>query len=186
MDISSGGLLCALKGCQAAGGAEKQRIMTEKQGIMTEKQGIMTENQGIMTENQGITNMTEKQGIMSVSTLGRIIVIRSQRFYLAPCCCSVQPYTGRGDEFMPGLACFHQKGKPQSRPARNRCGVCNNVAVSEGHTAVDHLTGVRHTMWLCHRHTPHEVALRYVVNWAQLNEAVALRERPLFQGKKKY
>ncbi len=35
-------------------------------------------------------------------------------------------------------------------------------------------------MWLCHRHTPHEVALRYVVNWAQLKEEVAKRDRPLF------
>jgi hypothetical protein len=124
-------------------------------------------------------------GIVAISTIGRAIVLRGRSFYFAPCCCSVQVYQGRGNEFASGVECPHQRQRATARAPRRRCEVCSNAAASQGHTAVDHLTGVMHTMWLCHRHTPHESILRHVVNWAQLKEEVAKRDRPLFVGGKK-
>lgn len=117
--------------------------------------------------------------VISISTLGRIICLRQQRFYLAPCCCSVQVYTGKGDELY-RTKCSHLKVKTPQRSSRPRCEVCQNVATQDAHSAVDHLTGQMRTAYLCHRHTPHEHALRQVANWAQLNEEIRKRDRPLF------
>jgi hypothetical protein len=52
------------------------------------------------------------------------------------------------------------------------------------HEAVDHLTGERHLTYLCQRHTPHEDALRHVVNWRQLQEEIRKRDKPLFFHKR--
>jgi hypothetical protein len=54
----------------------------------------------------------------------------------------------------------------------------------EAHQAVDHLTGLLHTTYLCQRHTPHEDALRHVVNWRQLQEEIHKRDKPLFFHKR--
>ena len=119
--------------------------------------------------------------VVSISTLGRIICLRRQRFYMAPCCCSIQIYTGKGDELY-STRCTHSKTKTTQKSSRPRCEVCNNVAVQEAHTAVDHLTGKMNTAYLCHRHTPNEHCLKHVANWAQLTEEVRKRDRPLFSS----
>ena len=41
--------------------------------------------------------------ILCVNTIGRVVMIRNQRFYYAPCCGSVQLYTAAGGEFQEKL-----------------------------------------------------------------------------------
>jgi hypothetical protein len=127
--------------------------------------------------------------IVQINTMGRIVCIRNQKFYYAPCCNSVQVYTGQGNEFSETLdrqsmqvyvPCHHYKVKKVQRVPRNRCAVCGNVSTQESHTAVDHLTGAMNTIFLCGRHTPNQFALRNVSNWSQLMEEVLKRDKPLF------
>jgi hypothetical protein len=137
--------------------------------------------------------------IVHMNTLGKVVCIRNHRFYYAPCCNSVQLYTGRGDEFYETIqkdtlllrvTCSHQKPKVQQRQGRHRCAVCNNVSTQEPHTSVDHLSGEMHTVYLCGRHTPNQFALRQSVNWEQLTDEILRRDKPLFaissSNKKKY
>jgi hypothetical protein len=67
-------------------------------------------------------------GITSISTIGRMIVLRGRSFYFAPCCCSMQMYQGRGNEFTPGVECLHQRQRATTRAPRRRCKVCSNAA----------------------------------------------------------
>ena len=127
--------------------------------------------------------------IVNADVLGKILCIRSQRYYYAPCCNSIQVYTGRGDEFhetidsstlMLRVACHHQKPKTQQRLSRHRCAVCCNVAYQEELRTVNHLTGELHSVYLCNRHMPNGYALRQAVNWEQLTEEILKRDKPLF------
>lgn len=124
--------------------------------------------------------------VVSVSTLGRIVSLRQNRYYLAPCCGSVRQYTGGGDEFneRANETCRHRQGKPAARAARHRCELCSNLALAEGLSRVDHLTGEFRVVRLCQRHTPHEDVLRHVANWRQLEAEVLRRDRPLFRSMK--
>lgn len=149
----------------------------------------------------------QSKAILSISTLGRIVSIRGHRFYLAPCCATVQTYTGRGDEFQccdednePPFGAFqaeqekarrgcpHQRDQPSKgkvSSAKKRCELCSNVALQEPHHAIDHLTGEKHCTFLCQRHTPHPEVLKRVVNWKQLQEEIRARDKPLFSVRKK-
>ena len=132
-----------------------------------------------------ICSICHHHSVLSVNALGRIISMKNHQFYLAPCCCTVQPYTGRGDEFQ-GQACHHKPTRPASKNTKRRCELCTNIALIEPHEAVDHLTGEPHTTYLCQRHTPHADALRHVVNWRQLQEEIRKRDKPLFFHKRNH
>lgn len=125
----------------------------------------------------------QSDAVLSVSTLGRVVTVRQSRYYLAPCCCTVQLYTGRGDEFIE-TQCRHEHARPPARSQKRRCELCSNVALAEGLSAVDHLTGEMHTAYLCQRHTPHQDALGQVSNWRQLEAEVRKRDRPLFRNER--
>ena len=127
--------------------------------------------------------------IVCLHTLGKVVCIRNHRYYYAPCCNAVQLYSARGDEFyetiQPGslcvrVSCHHQKGRVLQRLVRHRCAICANVATQEAHSAIDHMTGELHTVYLCGRHTPNQFALKQAVNWEQLTEEIVKRDRPLF------
>lgn len=120
--------------------------------------------------------------VVSVSMLGRIVAVRQNRYYLAPCCGAVRLYTGTGEEFFQE-ECGHAQGRPAGR-ARPRCELCPNLALAEGITRVDHLTGELRTARLCQRHTPHEDSLGMAVNWRQLEAEVRRRDRPLFRNER--
>ena len=119
--------------------------------------------------------------VVGLATLGRVLTIRQNRFYLAPCCGTVQLYTGRGDEFTG--ECRHSLARPP-RQGRPRCEICGNVALPEALEAVDHLEGRIRGVHLCQRHTPHEDALRHVSNWRQLEAEIRKRDRPLFRNER--
>jgi hypothetical protein len=128
-----------------------------------------------------ICSVCQSHSIISISTLGRIISLRNYRFYLAPCCSTVQVYTGRGDEFQDTPeTCPHKQVKTSSKISKKRCELCSNVALQESLVSVDHLTGELHHTNLCQRHTPHSDALKHVTNWRQLQEEIRRRDRPLF------
>jgi hypothetical protein len=125
-----------------------------------------------------LCSVCQSRSIIAISTLGRIVSLRNYRFYLAPCCCTVQVYTGRGDEFH--APCTHTRQQKASKPSKRRCELCSNVALPEEHASVDHLTGEQHSTYLCQRHTPHGDSLKHVTNWRQLQEEIRRRDRPLF------
>lgn len=148
--------------------------------------------------------------VMAVNSLGRVVSLRGQRFFLAPCCCTVQMYGGGGVEFQSEYciadgsgqtsggelssgvtlhSCPHQMKKSQQRPQRARCEVCQTASAGavapEVFTAVDHLTGRMHSIRLCLRHAPRPEALGQVANWRQLMDEVGKRDRPLFASSRK-
>jgi hypothetical protein len=157
---------------------------------------------------------SECQGrsVLRINTLGRVVTLRHQRFYLAPCCFSVQPYTATGMEFQtefcdPGFygaenlerlawrpdvrpdMCTHRRApKPTPRQPKPRCEMCvgrtGGSQAPERFTAVDHLTGEVHSIYLCPRHAPHSSVMRHVVNWEELMAEVRQRDRPLFASRK--
>ena len=133
--------------------------------------------------NDLVCSVCHNRSILSISAVGRVISIKSHQFYLAPCCCTIQPYLGKGDEFQE-TACPHKATRPPSKNTKRRCALCPNIALIEPHEAVDHLTGEPHTTYLCQRHTPHEDALRHVSNWSQLQEEIRKRDKPLFFHKR--
>jgi hypothetical protein len=142
--------------------------------------------------------------MIAVNTLGRIVALRGQRFYLAPCCGTVQVYRGTGVEFqseycLNGIgegsrselsrgvtlhSCSHQRIKSQSRPQRARCEVCQTTCAGavapECFTVIDHLAGCMRSIRLCSRHAPRQEALLRVANWRQLMDEVNKRDKPLF------
>lgn len=102
----------------------------------------------------------QRRSVMAVNTLGRVVVLRQQRYYLAPCCFSVQVYTGSGGEFQteycdpdfygpelmerlswrPNIrpsACLHRKVRASPKQQRLRCEVCveNGVGSNAGGSA---------------------------------------------------
>ena len=161
---------------------------------------------GSASQSGLVCSHCQTPSVMAVNSLGRVVSLRNQRFFLAPCCCTVQVYRGAGVEFQteycqgrggdanavsPGLSrdlafhsCPHQKKKAQQRPQRAKCEVCQTASAGavapEVFTAVDHLTGRMHSIRLCSRHAPRVEALRHVANWRQLIEEVGKRDRPLF------
>lgn len=145
----------------------------------------------------------QASAVIAVNTLGRVVTLRSQCFFLAPCCCTVQVYGGSGGEFQSEYcagseevlceqmssgviqhACPHRRRKSNARPQRARCEVCQTVSsgavAPELFTVVDHLTGVMRSIRLCSRHAPRPEALKHVVNWSQLMSEVNKRDKPLF------
>lgn len=141
--------------------------------------------------------------VVAVNTLGRVVTLRTQRFYLAPCCCTVQVYVGSGVEFQSEYcigdseaagaqvsagvvqhSCPHQRRIPPARPQRARCEVCQTTSsgavAPEVFTTVDHLTGLERSIRLCSRHAPRHETLKHVANWEQLMREVNKRDRPLF------
>jgi hypothetical protein len=133
--------------------------------------------------NDLVCSVCHHRSILSISAVGRVISIKGHQFYLAPCCCTIQPYLGRGDEFQQ-TSCPHKVTRPASKNTKRRCELCSNIALVEPHEAVDHLTGEPHSTYLCQRHTPHEDALRHVANWSQLQEEIRKRDKPLFFHKR--
>ena len=151
-----------------------------------------------------ICSHCQMPAMIAVNTLGRIVALRSQRFYLAPCCGTVQVYRGTGVEFqseycLNGVgegsrgelsqgvtlhSCLHQRIKTQPRPQRARCEVCQSTSAGavapEFFTVVDHLAGCMRSIRLCSRHAPRQEALLRVANWRQLMDEVNKRDRPLF------
>ena len=129
-------------------------------------------------------SVCQSRSIVAISTLGRIVSLRNYRFYLAPCCCTVQIYTGRGDEFEINPhsqnPCPHKPMKTSQKAPKKRCELCSNIALPDSHDTVDHLTGEQHLTHLCQRHTPHSDSLKYVTNWRQLQDEIRKRDRPLF------
>lgn len=165
-------------------------IMANQQTICRKGKAFPTRGQckfDIDTESL-LCSVCQSRSIISISTLGRIVSLRNFRLYLAPCCCTVQVYTGRGDEFnfrainfQSTTTCPHAKrARTPSKPTKKRCELCSNVALPESHTTVNHLTGEQHCTYLCQRHTPHQDCLRNVTNWTQLQEEIRRRDRPLF------
>ena len=138
-----------------------------------------------------VCSSCNSDSVLSISTLGRVVSLKHNKFYLAPCCCSVQPYTGIGDEFqcvfdhdkMDYIVKCRHLPLGQPRYVKKRCEICNNVAVG-AHSAVDHLTGEMKTVHLCQRHTPHEDMLRQVANWRQLEGEIRRKDRPFFRGER--
>ena len=124
--------------------------------------------------------------VLSVSTLGRVVTLRQNKYYLAPCCGAVRLYAGTGDEFSEKAneACRHRQAKGPARSAKHRCELCSNLALVEGISRVDHLTGEFRTVRLCQRHTPHEDSLGQAANWRQLEAEVRRRDRPLFRSER--
>jgi hypothetical protein len=138
-----------------------------------------------------ICSVCHGHSIISISAVGRIISLKNNQFYLAPCCCTVQPYTAKGDEFQSSLTdtasttnCHHRPYRTASKNTKRRCELCANIALVQPHEAVDHLTGEPHTTYLCQRHTPHEDALQHVVNWRMLETEIRRRDKPLFFHKR--
>jgi hypothetical protein len=150
-----------------------------------------------------ICSHCQEPAVFAVKTLGRIVTLRGQPYYLAPCCGRVQPYGGAGTEFQSEFClpsgparceelssavqrreCPHQHSKPKTRPQRGRCEVCrttsSGVVAPEVFTVVDHLVGEMRSIRLCTRHAPRPETLRYVANWGQLMHEVDKRDRPLF------
>ena len=149
--------------------------------------------------------------VFAVNTLGRVVTLRNQRFYLAPCCCTVQMYGGSGVEFQSEYSltsgdsrqgargelplgvtlhsCSHRKKKYQTRPQRARCEVCQTTSsgavAPEVFTVVDHLAGCMRSIRLCSRHAPRQETLKQVANWRQLMDEVNKRDRPLFSSNRK-
>ena len=123
--------------------------------------------------------------VVSVSALGRVVALRGNRYYLAPCCGAVRLYTATGEEFSESAngVCRHRQARA-ARSAKHRCELCSNLALPEGISRVDHLTGEFKTVRLCQRHTPHEDALGMAVNWRQLEAEVLRRDRPLFRNER--
>ena len=46
-----------------------------------------------------VCSSCQNQSVVAVNTLGRVVSVRQQRYYLAPCCMSVQRYHATGVEF---------------------------------------------------------------------------------------
>ena len=159
-------------------------VMANQQTICRKGQAFPTRGQCKFDLNTDslLCSVCQSHSIISISTLGRIISLRNYRFYLAPCCSTVQIYTGRGDELLqaPSLSCPHKQPKTSSKTSKKRCELCSNVALPEQHASVDHLTGEQHTTYLCQRHSPNSDALKHVTNWRQLQEEIRKRDRPLF------
>ena len=140
-----------------------------------------------LNTNSLICSVCQNHSIISISALGRIISIKHSQFYLAPCCCTVQPYTANGDEFNQFLfnaPCHHRPCKAPPKNTKRRCELCSNIALGQPHEAVDHLTGEPHSVYLCQRHTPHADALRFVSNWRMLETEIRKRDKPLFSHKR--
>ena len=168
-------------------------IMSGQQGARRDWSKMPMRGQCRMDLDRGVLvcSSCHSDAVLSISTLGQVVSLRQNRFYLAPCCCTVQPYQGRGDEFQClfdhesmeyVVKCCHMP-VGQARYVKKRCEICSNVAVG-GHSAVDHLTGEMKTVHLCQRHTPHEDVLGMVANWRQLEDEVRRRNRPLFRGER--
>ena len=164
-------------------------VMANQQTICRKGRAFPTRGQCKFDLNTDslLCSVCQSHSIISISTLGRIISLRNYRFYLAPCCSTVQIYTGRGDEFQSQdqpiscpISCPHKHPKTSSKSSKKRCELCSNVALPDPHASVDHLTGEQHNTYLCQRHSPNSDALKHVTNWRQLQEEIRRRDKPLF------
>ena len=90
----------------------------------------------------------QSQAIIRINTLGRVVVLKSCSYFLAPCCFTIQAYRGTGMEFQsefcdpdffgaellerlswrpdvnPDMCTHRRPARPQARPVRPRCEVC--------------------------------------------------------------
>jgi hypothetical protein len=158
-------------------------VMANQQTICRKGRAFPTRGQCKLDldSNSLLCSVCQSNSIISVNTFGRIISLRNHRFYLTPCCCTVQIYTGRGDEFqITPETCTHKQVKTSTKTTKKRCELCSNIALPEPHISVDHLTGEQHYTYLCQRHTPHSDTLKHVTNWRQLQDEIRRRDKPLF------
>jgi hypothetical protein len=158
-------------------------VMANQQTICRKGKAFPTRGQCKLDldTNSLLCSVCQSNSIISVNTFGRIVSLRNHRFYLTPCCCTVQIYTGRGDEFqITPETCPHKQTKISTKMLKKRCELCSNIALPEPHASVDHLTGEQHYTNLCQRHTPHPDSLKHVTNWRQLQDEIRRRDKPLF------
>ena len=142
------------------------------------------------SSNGLVCSICQNKAVISIGTLGRLVNLCGHQYYMTPCCCSVQLYTGCGDEFAetmedvleetPRQQCRHRPIKIVIKNARRRCEICSNIAAYEAHSYVNHLTGQMHVMYLCPRHTPCNEVLKYIANYSQFMIEVIKRDKPLF------
>jgi hypothetical protein len=111
--------------------------------------------------------------IPPIDMLGRVVVILSKQYILAPCCATVQEYVGTGRDLVPGK-CMHSHAFRReggevcvSAKPRRTCEVCDCQALSRGHDIVDHLAARMTTVFLCYRHTPSDEWIRRCANRRQ-------------------
>ena len=116
--------------------------------------------------------------IPAIDMVGRVVTVQGRQLILAPCCATVQEYSGTGRDLLPG-PCSHSFGSaaPAShhgggaRKPRVTCGVCDSQALPRGHEILDHVEARMTAVHLCHRHTPPEEWLRRCANLRQFEVA---------------
>lgn len=95
-----------------------------------------------------VCSVCQTSSVVRICTLGRVISIRQLRYYLAPCCMSIQLYHGTGSEFQTEFndplffgkeimdraawrpdvhqeGCIHRRGRQSERLQKPRCDACS-------------------------------------------------------------
>jgi hypothetical protein len=106
-----------------------------------------------------------------VNMLGRLMLYRKTYYYLCPCCSTVHPYEGKGEQPWVTGGCTHAKSTTHTSEQGKRkeqCTVCSEQATPHTARRVDQLTGDIHLFHFCQRHTPRLEAARKCVNAKQM------------------
>ena len=129
--------------------------------------------------------------------LGRVVTVQNRQLYLAPCCASVQEYTGTGTDFWEpdtGWQCQHaviqsksRGGSHSCRKSRPKCSAwnCQAMGLPRQHHVLDHHDFRMETYHLCHKHTPPEEWLRRAKNFVQFSQTCRAWEMKIKNSHKK-
>lgn len=126
--------------------------------------------------------------IPAIDMVGRVVTVQGRQLYLAPCCGTVQEYTGTGQEFSGACqhaGCRRQGGGGKKKP-KHKCAAwnCQAQAMPRPHRVVDHLEGCMEEVFLCHKHTPPEEWLKKVKNFKQFSATCYAWEKKCRAGQK--
>lgn len=121
--------------------------------------------------------------IISIDTIGKVVYIGKSQYMFMPCCGTTQKYTGTegniwttllpfGDNFNT-IKCCHMKQVTDLQPYvhKRKCLICQDTALPEGYTRIEHRTAQMTTSFLCKRHTPPTDFMVHTYNFDQFEKA---------------
>ena len=134
--------------------------------------------------------------IISIDTIGKVVYIGKYQYIFMPCCASTQRYTAGEDNIwgtnpdhfryqqlgfpcnpnscsfcmQTGCSHGHAIARAAPHPVKPRCLMCQDTALPQGYSHIDHRTARMQTSFLCKRHTPHADIVEHACNFDQFEK----------------
>tara|TARA_Y100000389_G_scaffold192889_1_gene220946 strand:+ start:31396 stop:32997 length:1602 start_codon:yes stop_codon:yes gene_type:complete len=117
----------------------------------------------------------QHDAVHAINVLGRILCLFSKKYYFCHECLLLHEWNSSGEEF---FSC--KKNHDKLQVCKNECILCKRIVNLSKIEVLDTSLGIKHSMYLCARHTPREYQLPYIHDVPALVQCLKKRQEMRF------